>query len=340
MKKSLAMLLVFAILMSITGCKSGNDQLSADTEELKDQGVVALEKLNAFDYTDELKQKALLMPAASNTSLPDWSGTTLSNLSYFYQRPKETDFKDIASLKFNFVRVPLVTQNIYPENTDWNTVDSSKIVDIDNTIKYGIKNGLHICLDLHDTPGASNMGSLYYENELYDNPEYQEIVIQFWSMLAKRYAQIPNNALSFNIINEPSGELSDETYSALMRRVVEAIRIYSPDRLIFIDTRGMQPTQGVVDLGVAQSFHYYTPYSLTHALYELKKSNMPNSDCQMSWPYPMIYNNIYERPFTVIGNFHAGETIELSIDTVDVARDDSRIKLDADGKTIFEHMGF
>ena len=146
-------------------------------------------------------------------------------------------------------------------------------------------------------------------------------------MLAKRYAEVPNNALSFNIINEPSTELSEEAYSSLMRRVVEAIRVYSPDRLIFIDTRGLEPTQGVVDLGVAQSFHYYYPHSLTHALYEIGENNLPNSGCQMSWPYPMVYNNIYERPFTVIGNFHAGESIELAVDLVDVAREDSRIRL-------------
>ena len=70
---------------------------------------------------------------------------------------------------------------------------------------------------------------------MWSDGETQELFVEFWRFMAEYYRDVPSGLLSFNLLNEPhgnDGEPSDQVYSQIMLRAVEAIREVNPDRLI------------------------------------------------------------------------------------------------------------
>jgi aryl-phospho-beta-D-glucosidase BglC (GH1 family) len=64
----------------------------------------------------------------------------------------QTEFKLIHDLGFNFVRLPL-DYRTYTQSGDWNKFLEIEIVEIDNAVKWGQENGVHVCINLHRAPG-------------------------------------------------------------------------------------------------------------------------------------------------------------------------------------------
>jgi endoglucanase len=86
-----------------------------------------------------------------------------------------------------------------------------------------------------------------------------------WAQLAKRYQGVPNDRLSFDLLNEP-GEVPEETYVRVVKRLVQAIRAEDPQRLIMADGLrwGRDPVYGLAELGIAQSTRGYEPMQISH----------------------------------------------------------------------------
>ena len=53
-------------------------------------------------------------------------------------------------------------------------------------------------------------------------------------MFARRYKGVPSSGLSFNLFNEPT-DLTSATYTAVVGKMLDAIRAGDPDRLVFCD---------------------------------------------------------------------------------------------------------
>ena len=84
-------------------------------------------------------------------------------------------------------------------------------------------------------------------------------------MFAKRYRGIPNEQLSFNLLNEPSG-VSAAAYVNVAGKIVTAIRAQDPQRLIISDGLewGRDPIPELAPLRIAQATRGYTPMDITH----------------------------------------------------------------------------
>ena len=213
----------------------------------------------------ELCVDASGLPPASWNALPQWRGVTLGNMERMdYSSSGEPhafsyeDMKDIASLGFNFIRVPLDVR-LYIEASG---VHLSLLENLDDLICWGAEFGIHICLDAHSTYG---MVTSTPQNSLWWNPEEQDTFLKFWDLLAQRYADVPSSLLSFNLLNEPH-EIDEAAYVELMKKAIRTIRTHSPDRLIFVDmlNTGRDPVYALAEDHVAQSFHFYEPRALTH----------------------------------------------------------------------------
>ncbi len=282
---------------------------------------------------------AAQLPDASWNSLPKWNGVTISNMhEYGHEvdgQPQvfsREDMENISKLGFNFVRVPLDTR-IFFDWDDPSKVHLEKLVNLDELISWGAEFGTHVCIDVHFSFGFTTDGD-NTNDTIWENPEEQEIFLSFWDMLAERYKEVPSNLLSFNLMNEPNWGLDEEVYADFMRRAMNRIRAYTPDRLIFVDmlNTAKDPVYSLAEDKVAQSFHFYEPSALTHTTIH------DNFDFGGAYPVisgkGFISQHVGSAEFVIEGSFPSGTKVGFIIDEVHMG---GAISLTADGKEVFSN---
>ncbi len=206
------------------------------------------------------------LPEASPEHLPRWRGFNLPDMvsAEWARGPfHEEDFRLIARLGFNFVRLPLDYRS-WIEGGDWERIDAAAFAGIDQAVQWGIRYGVHVCLNLHRAPGYCVNPPAEPRN-LFTDARAQRVCALHWAFIARRYRGIPNRALSFNLLNEPGTE-DGAAYARIVSLLCDAIRREDPDRLIIADglSWGMAPCPQLVPLRVAQATRGYQPLSLTH----------------------------------------------------------------------------
>lgn len=207
------------------------------------------------------------LPEATWQKLPTWHGFNLLNRFHLNWQNKpfeEKDFQLMAGYGFNFVRLPM-DYRTYIVDGDWLRFDESVLADIDQAIAWGDAYQVHVQLNLHRIPGYT-VASPAEPTSLWTDETTQAVAAAHWGMFAARYKGIPNARLSFNLLNEPAGELTGEAYAAVVKVLCDAIRAEDPDRLIVADGLdwGSKPVPELIPLQVAQSKHNYEPFNLTH----------------------------------------------------------------------------
>lgn len=302
-----------------TPIKKGPTLVSVDSEE----AVTAVLAENTVSLANAL-------PAAAWNDLPVWNGVTLPNMQQYdwlaYEQPQEfsrEDVENIAALGFNFIRVPLDAR-LYFDMDDPAQVRLDRLLNLDDLISWCAKFGIHLCPDMHFgfgfTTDEDDTNDTIWENE-----EEQRIFIAFWDLLANRYQDVPSNLLSFNLINEPRGNVTEEQYADLMRKAISAIREYSPERLIFVDMleTARKPIYSLAEDKVAQSFHFYEPPLFTGG-----GAAWPMYNCG---GFIRAENDVCS--FNLAGDLSAGTEIQFSINSMHL---NGRLIVEADGEKIYE----
>jgi len=242
------------------------------------------------------------------------------------ERPKdvfqEWDFEFMRENGFNFVRIPMSYWYWSSSATDYSLTISDNVLEaIDHAVELGAQYGIHVSLCMHRTPGwcvnpPEEPYSLWGSRPAPPgalNP--LEASCNYWSILAKRYKDIPSSALSFDLINEPppitppptppmpptlwdvfdngmesflanpkvNGDtttISSTTYQTVVNQLTNAIRSVSPERLVIAEGVGFatQIPDGLSDLPVAFSCHCYEPMGVA------QYGNMPIPMPAPRWP--------------------------------------------------------
>ncbi len=205
-------------------------------------------------------------PGPSFRKLPRWRGFNLHErfmLNLGREPYRESDFEWIAEWGFDFVRLPLDYRFWTPQD-NWREIDESEFEALDRAVELGRQYGVHICLNLHRTPGYC-VGQPPEPRDLWTDEEALEASALQWTHFARRYRGRPNSELSFNPINEPA-RIKAEVYVRVMQRLVGAIRAEDPRRLVIADglNWARTPVPGLLPLEVAQSTRGYDPMPLTH----------------------------------------------------------------------------
>ena len=196
-----------------------------------------------------------------------WRGFNLQekfNLESGNKPFAEEDFRLIAKLGFNFVRLPM-DYRCWIMDGDWRKLDEARLREVDQAVALGKKYGIHVCLNFHRAPGFCVNRNPPERLSLWTDAEAQEVCALHWAAFARRYKGIPNTELSFNLVNEPSGP-DRETYERVALLLIDAIRREDPDRLIVADgfEWGTQPCPGLIASGVMQSARGYAPATVSH----------------------------------------------------------------------------
>lgn len=170
----------------------------------------------------------------------------------------EVDFQTfdlIASAGFDTVRLPVRFTDYLDSN---NIIEEEFLNELDSYINYALEKGLVIIIDLH------------HFNEIMINAsdENLEIFYSIWEQLSQRYKDYPKE-LIFELLNEPTGEVTVELWNEMVSKSVEIIREYNKSRKIIISTPKYAIYETLDDLILPEdenlivTFHYYSPMEFT-----------------------------------------------------------------------------
>ncbi|MBI4605994.1 MAG: cellulase family glycosylhydrolase [Planctomycetes bacterium] len=202
-------------------------------------------------------------PKAAN--LPRWRGFNL--LEKFTAsaagRFRASDFEQIAEWGFDFVRLPL-SYRTWGTFERWRELKEDALAEIDEAVDLGRKHKVHVCTNFHRAPGYC-VNPPKEPKDLWTDPEALDACAHHWASFARRYKGVPNAQVSFDLLNEP-GDIAEEAYARVARRLVEAIRAEDPERLIIADGLrwGRVPVPSLAGLGIAQSTRGYDPMEVSH----------------------------------------------------------------------------
>jgi endoglucanase len=188
------------------------------------------------------------------------------------RKPERPDLKALdflADLGFDSARIP-ADYRFWTKGGDYRSQDESVLEAIDSYVEACGERGIQACLNLHRAPGyCINRPELETHN-LWLDEEAQEGFAFIWESFARRYKGVPNDRLSFDLLNEPPDEgargMSRERHAAVIRRAAAAIRSADPDREIVIDGvgGGGLAIPELADLGAIHSGRGYAPMPLSH----------------------------------------------------------------------------
>lgn len=277
---------------------------------------------------------------ASAERLPRWRGFNLLE-KFILTRGRaafvEQDFQLISQWGFNFVRLPM-DYRFWIKDGDWEQFDEATLQEIDQAVEWGGKYGIHVCINFHRAPGYT-VARPPEKTSLWTDPETQRICALHWAQFARRYRGLPNERVSFNLMNEPAG-VEPEAYLAVVRQLVDAIRAEDPDRLIISDGLqwGQLPMLELRQLRVAQATRGYTPSEISHY-----KASWVNSEHfpEPQWPRPLPPNGTLlsprkkegSHPLIIDGPFPAATELRLRVLTVSMA---AVLVAEADSEQILE----
>ncbi len=186
--------------------------------------------------------------------------------------PREPDLPALdfmADHDFRFVRIPidyrlLLTGPAFDQyiESNWELVD--------RIVTACRERGLYCSLNLHRAPGYCINRNHLESFSLWTDAEAQEAFITMWTAWAKRYRDVPAEALEFNLVNEPPREGMDgftrARHEKVIRDTIAAVRAVDPHRPITIDgiEGGNGPLPELADLAVCQSCRGYAPMAISH----------------------------------------------------------------------------
>ncbi len=277
------------------------------------------------------------LPPASWNQLPRWRGFNLQ--AKFYKgrdEPfREEDFRLIARLGFNFVRLPM-DYRVWIEDGDWTKLDERVLREIDQAVRWGEQYGIHVMINFHRAPGYT-VAKPREPRSLWTDPEAQRVCALHWAAFARRYRGVPNSRLSFNLFNEPA-HVDAKVYADVCRKMVEAIRAEDPERLVVCDGLewGKQPVPELIPLKVAQATRGYQPMAVSH----YKASWVGGGRFpKPTWPR-VVANGLLlgpaktepKGPLVIEGPFQRATRLRLHVNVVSSRAD---LVVEADGRTVW-----
>ncbi|MBW3635318.1 MAG: cellulase family glycosylhydrolase, partial [Armatimonadetes bacterium] len=237
-----------------------------------------------------------MKPNPTHSKLPRWRGfnllekfTTRHNSPY-----QEQDFVWIADWGFDFVRLPL-SYRCWTSENDFRDLDESVVQEIDAAVEMGRRTNIHVNLNFHRAPGYCVNAPAEALNLWTDETALDAFAWQ-WSHFARRYKGIPSSQLSFNLLNEPPFNLDEKDYVRVAARLIEAIRVEDPDRLILADglAHGNVPVPGLAPLQVGQSTRGYVPMPISH--YGANWVEPDRLACEtLNWPLHLANGEVWDK---------------------------------------------
>jgi len=201
--------------------------------------------------TDELIAKANQNPKVTSEEHPRWTGFVLNYTASpgeFATSPREIELS--SEWGFNAARLILRYDTVFSKDTM--TVDISVLEKVDEMVAAAIEQDMHLDIMTSSLPGrnvqeasAENDYISTAELDLFINEEKQTMANRIFTVLARRYKDVPNFNLSiaplYEALNKdlstglPYEDFTPEDVAAFLGKVIDTIREEDPDRLVIYE---------------------------------------------------------------------------------------------------------
>lgn len=173
---------------------------------------------------------------------------------------QESDFKNIASLGFNCVRLPFNHKLFEKEPFSYSNEGLSYL---QKAVWWAKRYGIWVILDLHAAPGSQNSdwhSDSDGEALLWESKSNQERTIKLWSFLADVFKD-EEAVAGYDLLNEPI--VASSALNKFYQELIKEIRKVDKNHIIFLepvnwaqDLETLKPPQ---DENLAFSIHFYQP---------------------------------------------------------------------------------
>lgn len=275
---------------------------------------IAPEEMGSFNptiITSDLLTKETDLPEASCQKLPEqWRGVVMDDMDWLGQYTHldgnvyEYEIKAIKDAGFNFIGFNLdfnwlqdywlfgdkaATFADYVDHNDKGKFSVERLEQLDQVLAWCMKYDIH--LNLRCT------GVGYFDNSHNQNMAMlsgtgpAKKLALLWKAIAVRYAEIPNEYLSFTVLANPVFNYAN----AVQEPSIKAIQEVSPDRCLMTEVGNWtnKKPEDLAKLGVALSYRIGEPYAvLSHKEYfQYNKKEWKNEFTgqkfveNFTWPY-------------------------------------------------------
>lgn len=283
---------------------------------------VAAEEVGSFNpdiITADLLEKETDLPVPSCENLPkEWHGTVMDDMTIFERnthlddRIYEYEIRKVKEAGFNFVGLNLdfswLQDNIlmdkqkdcyvdFVADEDVGKLSLERLEELDRVVALCMKYDLHLNLRATDMGGNNNANKNMMFGKASDMKNAPKLAAM-WQAIARRYAEIPNEYLSFTLFTSVTNL---DTKAQFLLPSIESIRQVSPERCIIADIYGWnmreEDVKTLAEQGVALSARFQNPaeiynhgeFKLNYYQYDGVRNDLTEKGRtgiqSFSWPY-------------------------------------------------------
>ncbi|MGD9556485.1 MAG: glycoside hydrolase family 5 protein [Mangrovibacterium sp.] len=176
---------------------------------------------------------------------------------------QEDDIRQIASMGFDHVRLPIDEEQMWDENGKRHE-DAFQLMT--NCLDWCVKYKLRAIVDLHILRSHHFNAK---EKPLWTDPKEQQKFCDLWLDLSSALKHYPLSMAAYELMNEAVADDPDD-WNRLLAKCFSALRKAEPERLIVIGSNRWQ-SAGTFDVlkvpddpNIILSYHFYEPFLLTH----------------------------------------------------------------------------
>lgn len=217
------------------------------------------------------------MPFTKGVNIADWFLQT--NESYLTKdKYTEKDFRDLVSLGFEAVRLPVGFHKFTGPAPAYDLSDNFFDI-LDYAVDLAEKTGLYIILDNHTYFGSDVFPPAYGEAQL----------TRVWEQMAAHFKN-RSELVIYEVMNEPGGSYMDEHWYEMQTRFLATIRAIDKKHTVIVkgigDSRNALENIPVYeDKNLIYSFHFYASHLFTHQKPSWDKSQ-PTHGLVSPVPFP------------------------------------------------------
>ena len=168
------------------------------------------------------------------------------------------DLRAIAAAGFDTVRIPVRWHNKSQSQAPY-TVDPAWMDRVQQIVDWALAEDLNVILNSHhfDPIHEDPLGVAQWHGGV-------------WQQIARRFEGYPDDALWFELENEPHGKFDHSNLIATLTPALEAVRALHPSRPVIIGGENWSGLPSLATLplpedpNVHPTFHYYDPFAYTH----------------------------------------------------------------------------
>jgi endoglucanase len=234
--------------------------------------ILCTQILHAAGTFDPVTQCKSISPETCTIAQELGRGVNMGNM---LEAPREGDwglrveqrFIDKSTAVFKTVRIPVRWSNHAAKTADAK-LDETFAARVDTVVDAFLAKGVYVILDLHHY--SQIYGDALQPNEFSVDPAVLDArLIAIWKQVAERYKN-RSPKLIFELLNEPHGKMSGETWNLMIPKLLAVVRPSNPTRAVIVgpgywnQTRALPQFRLPPDRNLIVTLHSYDPHNFTH----------------------------------------------------------------------------